>query len=227
LSEPGGGDRRDHLRAIVAAIGADLEGANGAREEALPACRRAIRAAGSSIRAVHRLDATAAAALAAESEAAVRDAQRALVPFPALAHAGFLHDAEKEYVEARAVAALVAGEPVPGPGPDELSVSPTAWMRGVAEAASELRRHLLDRLREGDLDRGEALLAAMDDVYDALVTVDYPDALTNGLRRTLDSLRAVLERSRGDVTTTVLQTRLQRAIESGGGVVGGEDRPLP
>jgi translin len=226
LSEPGGGDRRDHLRAIVAAIGADLEGANGAREEALPACRRAIRAAGSSIRAVHRLDAAAAAALAAESEAAVRDAQRALVPFPALAHAGFLHDAEKEYVEARAVAALVAGEPVPGPGPDELSVSPTAWMRGVAEAASELRRHLLDRLREGDLDRGEALLAAMDDVYDALVTVDYPDALTNGLRRTLDSLRAVLERSRGDVTTTVLQTRLQRAIESGGGVVGGEDRPL-
>ncbi len=210
----------------MAAIGADLEGANGAREEALPACRRAIRAAGSSIRAVHRLDAAAAAALAAESEAAVRDAQRALVPFPALAHAGFLHDAEKEYVEARAVAALVAGEPVPGPGPDELSVSPTAWMRGVAEAASELRRHLLDRLREGDLDRGEALLAAMDDVYDALVTVDYPDALTNGLRRTLDSLRAVLERSRGDVTTTVLQTRLQRAIEAGGEVVGGEDRPL-
>ena len=210
----------------MAAIGADLEGANGAREEALPACRRAIRAAGSSIRAVHRLDAAAAAALAAESEAAVRDAQRALVPFPALAHAGFLHDAEKEYVEARAVAALVAGEPVPGPGRDELSVSPTAWMRGVAEAASELRRHLLDRLREGDLERGEALLAAMDDVYDALVAVDYPDALTNGLRRTLDSLRAVLERSRGDVTTTVLQTRLQRAIEAGGEVVGSDDRPL-
>jgi translin len=217
LSDPGGGDRRDHLHAIVADIGTDLHGANGAREQALPACRRAIRAAGSSIRAVHRLDTAAAAALAAESEAAVRDAQRALIPFPALAHAGFLHDAEKEYVEARAVAALVAGDPVPGPGPAGLAVSPTAWMRGVAEAASELRRHLLDRLREGELERGEALLAAMDDVYDALVTVDYPDALTNGLRRTLDSLRAVLERSRGDVTTTVLQTRLQRAIESGSG----------
>jgi translin len=86
-------------------------------------------------------------------------------------------------------------------------------MRGVAEAASELRRHLLDRLREGNVERGESLLAAMDEVYDALVVVDYPDALTNGLRRTLDALRAVLERSRGDVTTTVLQTRLQRAIE--------------
>ena len=87
-------------------------------------------------------------------------------------------------------------------------------MRGLAEAASELRRHLLDRLRDGEVDQGEALLAAMDEVYDALVTVDYPDALTSGLRRTLDALRAVLERSRGDVTTTVLQTRLQRAIEA-------------
>ena len=109
----------------------------------------------------------------------------------------------------------MAGERVPGPG--ELRVGPTAWMRGLAEAASELRRHLLDRLREGDLERGEALLDRMDDVYGALVVVDYPDAVTNGLRRTLDSLRAVLERSRGDVTTTVLQARLQRAIESSAG----------
>ena len=83
----------------------------------------------------------------------------------------------------------MAGAPVPGP--DALAVSPTAWMRGAAEAASELRRHLLDRLREGDLDRGESLLQAMDDVYATLVVVDYPDALTNGLRRTLDALRAV------------------------------------
>ena len=87
-------------------------------------------------------------------------------------------------------------------------------MRGLAEAASELRRHLLDRLRDGDLEQGEQLLARMDDVYDALVVVDVPDALTGGLRRTLDALRAVLERTRGDVTTTVLQVRLQRALEA-------------
>ena len=89
-------------------------------------------------------------------------------------------------------------------------------MRGVAEAASELRRHLLDRLRAGEVRRAEELLGRMDDVYDALVVVDYPDALTGGLRRTLDALRAVLERSRGDVTTSALQLRLQQAIERGG-----------
>jgi translin len=206
------GDARARLDAVIASIDDALGAANQAREAALPACRRAIRAAGSSIRAVHGLDPVRAGALAAESESAIREAQDLLAPFPALAQAGYLHDAEKEFVEARAVAALVAGEHVPGP--DELRVSPTAWMRGLAEAASELRRHLLDRLREGDLDLGEALLGRMDAVYAALVVVDYPDAVTNGLRRTLDALRAVLERSRGDVTTTVLQARLQRAIEA-------------
>ena len=135
----------------------------------------------------------------------------ALAPFPAVAHAGFLHDAEKEYVEARLTAALVAGGALPGP--DDLDVLAISWLRGLAEAASELRRHLLDRLRAGELDRGEDLLAAMDDVYDVLVTVDFPDAITGGLRRTVDALRAVLERTRGDVTTTVLQERLRAALE--------------
>jgi len=96
-------------------------------------------------------------------------------------------------------------------------VSASAWMRGVAEAASELRRHLLDRLGLGDVACGESLLAAMEEVYDALVVVDYPDALTNGLRRPLDALRAVLERTRDDVAATVLQTRLQQAIEGHAG----------
>jgi translin len=195
----------------VEAIQDELDAANRAREVGLSACRRVIRASGSSIRAVHRLDDAEAGRLAGEAEAALREAQEALVPYPVLQFAGFLHDAEKEYVEARVTAALVAGDPVPAPL--ELHVDPTSWMKGIAEAASELRRHLLDRLRGGDLAKGEDLLAAMDDVYDALVVVDYPDALTLGLRRTLDALRAVLERTRGDVTTTVLQSRLRAAIE--------------
>lgn len=170
-----------------------------------------IRASASSIRAVHRREPDRAAALREEARAALAEAVEALSPHPAVYHAGFLHDAAKEYVEACCTAALVAGEPVPSP--DDLGVEGPAWLNGVAEAASELRRHLLDRLREGDLEAGETLLAAMDDVYDALVAVDLPDALTGGLRRTVDQLRAVLERTRGDVTTTVLQMRLQASLE--------------
>jgi translin len=204
-------ERRDELAAQVDGIRAGLDDANRGREVGLAACRRVIRASGSAIRAVHRQEWDRFEALAGEAESALREAQQALQPFPPVAHAGFLADAEREYAEARMTAALVRGDAVPSVG--DVGVSPVAWMKGLAEAASELRRHLLDRLREGHLDVGEELLRTMDDVYDVLVAVDYPDALTPGLRRTLDALRAVLERSRGDVTTTVLQTRLQRAIE--------------
>jgi translin len=123
---------------------------------------------------------------------------------------GPLHDAAKEYAEARLTAAMVARSPLPSAG--DLQVPAAAWLNGLAEAASELRRHLLDRLREGDLSQSEALLATMDEAYGLLVTMDYPDAVSGGLRRTTDALRAVLERTRGDLTTTLLQSRLQTAL---------------
>lgn len=207
----GSPSRHDELLASVDGARAALAEANRAREVGLAACRQVIRASGSSIRMVHRLDVGAAKALADEAEAALREAQTALAPYPMVAYAGFLHDAEKEFVEARLTMVLVEGLPLPGP--EALSVHPASWLRGLAEAASELRRHLLDRLRDGELQRGEELLAVMDDVYDVLVTVDFPDAITGGLRRTVDALRAVVERTRGDVTTTVLQTRLREALE--------------
>jgi translin len=203
--------RGDELTELISPIRSRLDDSHQARERGLAASRRVIRLSGSSIRAVHRLDPSRAAAVADEAEEALREAQAALDPFPAVAHAGFLHDSSKEYAEARLTAALVAGDPLPSA--DALGVEPTAWLRGLAEAASELRRHILDRLRAGAQDRAEELLGTMDDVYDALVGIDYPDALTNGLRRTVDGFRAVLERTRGDVTTTALQMRLQRALE--------------
>jgi len=204
--------RRAELQQLVGDASASLVQANEAREIGLAACRRVIRSSGSAIRLVHRLDFDQASDVIGEAERSLRDAQRALAQHPAVAYAGFLTDAEKEFVEATLTLALVKGETLPSAA--DLDVMPPSWLKGLAEAASELRRHLLDRLRAGDLQRGEDLLEVMDDAYDALVLVDFPDAITGGLRRTLDALRAVLERTRGDVTTTVLQTELRKAIES-------------
>lgn len=204
---PGGSD----LGPLVEAARADLAQVNSAREAGLAACRRTIRAAGSAIRAVHRLDPERAGRLTADCEEALREAQAALRPFPAVASAGFLHDAEKEYAEAVLTRALIDGSPLP----DHLSldVGVPAWLNGLAEAASELRRHLLDRLRRDETATAETLLAAMEDVYEQLVGIDFPDAVTGGLRRTADALRAVLERTRSDVTTTSIQLRLRAALE--------------
>jgi translin len=201
---PGLGEAAEEARSTLAA-------AHAARETALRACRTVIQCAGKSIRATHRGETDAAITLAVEAHTALSGAQEALLAFPAVAGAGFLHDAEKEYAEAVLFACLVAGEQVPTPL--EVGVGPAAWLNGLAEAASELRRHTLDTLRAGDLTRAEAVLGLMDEVYGVVVTIDFPDAVTGGLRRTTDAYRAVLERTRSDLTTTMIQARLQASVE--------------
>ena len=125
---------------------------------------------------------------------------------------GPLHDAKKELAEAWCTLALVRDDPLPTPE-EHLASTSAPYCNGLAEAASELRRQLLDRLRAGELARAEELMSAMDEIYSLLVTIDYPDGVTGGLRRTTDALRAVLERTRGDLTTAMVAARLQAAIE--------------
>ena len=192
-----------------------LDAKHKAREVVIAAARQAIQSSAASIRAAHRGefdDARRLAAVAGEHVAAANDA---VAGHPEVAYTGPLLDARKEYVEASLTLAFITDADLPLP--DALGVEPAEYLNGMAEAASELRREVLDLLRAGNVERAEELLAAMDEVYSVLVTIDYPDAVTHGLRRTTDALRAVLERTRGDLTTTIVATRLQAAIESQSG----------
>lgn len=210
-SEHGGDD--DLFEGLSSAVRAQLDEVHHAREVALPACRRAIRASGLAIRAVHLRHHDRWEERIAEARRELEVAQEALRPFPEVSAAGFLHDAEKEVAEAHLCAALVEGEPLPGW--DAVGVRLPAWLNGLAEAASEVRRFVLDRLRDGELDGTERLFSAMETTCDMLATVDYPDAITGGLRRSVDALRAVVERTRADLTTTLIQERLQQSLKGG------------
>ena len=130
---------------------------------------------------------------------------------PLCFHAGFVHDAQKEYAEASVTLALVDGRPLPAP--EQLGVQGPAYLHGLSEAVGELRRYLLDALRRGAIEQCESVLSQMDDIYSMLVTVDYPDAMTGNLRRSTDAARAILERTRGDYTLAVQQERLARRLE--------------
>jgi translin len=189
-----------------------LESKHKARETTLAACRKMIQACAASIRAVHREEYETAEELSAQAAAHLAEAMAAVEQHKDIRHAGFVHDASKEYAEARMTLAFVRGDPLPTA--DELGVEVQAFLNGMAEAASELRRYILDLLRRGRPERGEELLGYMDEVYSLLVTIDFPDAMTGGLRRTTDALRGVLERTRGDLTMTLLQSRLLEGIES-------------
>lgn len=196
-------------QAVDAAI-VQLDATNRARETALTTSRSLIRQCANTIRAIHRHEWQEADQLISGAAEIAARLLTLLEPYPALLHAGYTQDAFKEYAEACITRALVENASLPSAA--ELRVEPAAYLNGLAEAASELRRFLLDSLRRGETRDSERLLAAMDDVYSLLVTVDYPDAVTGGLRRTTDALRAVLERTRGDLTTTLRQEQLIAAL---------------
>jgi translin len=190
------------------------------RDRALGEGRQITRLAANSIRATHRGQIAEAERLLAEARERMTILKEELRPYPGIYWAGYVQDAMKEAAEAAITLAVVADRPLPEP--HELGVEDAAYLNALAEAASELRRQVLDRLRETDLDRAEELLGVMDDIYAALVTVDFPDAITGGLRRTTDALRAVLERTRGDVTMAATQGRVERALrEALGGEISG------
>jgi translin len=200
----------DILDAIGDRIRLHLEEKNGARDRALQTSRSLIRNCAHAIRAVHRDERPQARQAIDEARRLFESLRSELASFPDLYHAGYAQDALKEYSEANIVYALVGGETLPDP--DTLGVEYAAFLCGLGEAAGELRRRTLDILRRDDIGEAERLLGAMDDIYDLLVTIDFPDALTGNLRRITDMVRGVVERTRGDLTTTYQQQTLKAAL---------------
>ncbi len=202
--------RLPNLEAITERIRDTLNAKNAARDLALDRSRELTRLCANAIRAAHRSEFGAAEELLDAAHAAATAMVDDLVSYHDLYHAGYTQDALKEYAEANITVALVQGHELPEP--EQLGVEPAAYLNGLGEAAGELRRYALDALRRGDIATAEAMLLAMDEIYDILVTIDYPDALTGGLRRTTDMVRGVLERTRGDLTVAVRQQKLEAAL---------------
>lgn len=200
----------DNLEEITGRLRERLNARDQAREKMLPLCRDAIRYCSQTIRAVHRQESAPAAEQLQKARELINEAEKAVADSPELAGAGMIRDAHKEYAEASITLALVNGQLLPEP--EALGVDAAAYLNGMGEAVGEIRRYLLDGMRRGDLTRGEELLGIMDDIYSMLVTMDYPDAVTGGLRRTTDMVRGVLERTRSDLTLAIRQQELEKKL---------------
>jgi translin len=205
---------RPDLAPLSEAVRAVLDDKYRARETGLTNSRKVIRLSANAIRALHRNEKERAEELMDEARELLLEANLALDAHPDVRFAGFVNDAAKEYSEARLTAALIAADPLPLP--TDLGVGAAPYLNGLGEAVGELRRRLLDTLRAGDLAGAEGLLEAMDAIYELLADLDYPDGMTGGLRRTTDVARALIERSRSDLTTTAVQERLRIRLEEAG-----------
>jgi translin len=201
----------DKLDAIGDRIQDFLEAKNAARDRALKLSRTVIRHCSLAIRAVHREEDELVDQHLRKAREQLASLGSELEQYPDLYHAGYTQSALKEFAEANIVYSLLRGDALPDPG--DLEVEYAAYLGGLSEAAGELRRRVLDILRHDRLEEAERLMEAMDEIYDLLVTIDFPDAITHGLRRKTDMVRGVVERTRGDLTTSRQQRELQAALE--------------
>ena len=199
-----------HLSQIGTAVIDELTQRNRDREPALSVSREVLRFSANAIRAVHRGDFDDARELIAKGAARLQDAEHIRMSSPQIFNAGFMNDARKEFTEANVTLAVISGADIPTPG--DLGVDAAAYINGMAEVIGELRRYILDALRREEVGRCQELMDLMDEIYGVLVTVDFPEAVTGGLRRNTDAMRGVLKRTRGDLTMALRQHRLEARL---------------
>ncbi len=198
------------LEAIEEKIRQNFISKNAARDAALAKSRELIRYCSLSIRATHRGEHDEAVKLLGRAGEIAAAMKQDVSAYADLYFTGYVQDSLKEFAEANIVHALITGNQIPDP--EAIGVDYAAYLNGLGEAAGELRRYTLDIIRKGELERSEQTLQAMDDIYSMLVTMDFPDALTGGLRRTTDMVRGVLERTRGDLTVAWRQEKLEERL---------------
>ena len=196
-------DSIDKIRSV-------LDARFAAREKGITGSRKVIRASANGIRALHRGEWDKAAGLIGEAGALLDEINHTSADHSEIRHAGFVSDAAKEYAEARITEAIFKNEPVPTF--EDLGIDPVPYLHGLGEAVGEMRRHMLDLLRDEKITEAEETLAEMDDIVDMLAAFDYPDGMTKSLRRTTDVSRSLVERSRSDLTVTVVQERLREDL---------------
>ena len=203
-------DRPEELKAVADKARAFFVQKHAARERALQLSRGTIQLSANTIRSAHRGEYDEARRLLDSARDLVAEMKEIQKTHPDVYYTGFVQDAQKEYVEANSTLAFITGAVLPTP--EELGISHAPYLNGLGEAIGEMRRYLLDSLRRGDASRCEELLDLMDHIYTELFTMDFPEAITGGLRRTTDAMRGLLERTRGDLTTALGQQSLERRL---------------
>ncbi|MBE0670698.1 MAG: haloacid dehalogenase [Anaerolineales bacterium] len=198
------------LEKISEQIRKNFDARTAARDNALAQARQLTRACSLAIRAVHRDETDTMDTHLQEARKLANTLRDSLASYPDLFYAGYTQDALKEFVEANVTCALIRNEPLQTP--EDLVVEPATYLNGLAEVVGELRRRTMDILRHGYSPEVERLLGYMDEIYSIMVTMDYPDAITNGLRRQTDLARGIIEKTRGDITFSLRGEHLEQAI---------------
>lgn len=198
------------LNDLAGTMLASFESKDSAREEALSISREVVRFCSAAIRSVHRGDGPKAERLMDEAHESLEKIHNILRDHQDIRYAGFIDVAEQEYAEARSVYSITTRHEILTP--EEIGVDLVNYLSGLGDTTGELRRHILDLIRQGRSEEGEYFLDVMEEIYHLLMLFDYPEAITRGLRRKSDLARSMLERTRGDLTNAMEMSKVEASL---------------
>ncbi|MCM8759485.1 MAG: haloacid dehalogenase [Candidatus Omnitrophica bacterium] len=182
-----------------------------AREQSLKLSREVTRLSSRAIKKLHQQNYDEAQKLLEQATTLLISARQAVIKFPEVQYAGFLHNAEKELIEGLIFFKILKDNSIFIPDFD--AFDRISFLHGLCEAMGELRRNILDRIRKDQVEDLENMLSLMDDVYYFVSCFDYPDVITRNLRRVLDVLRSTVEKTRADITLTLQQKSLEKKLQ--------------
>ncbi|WP_457619607.1 hypothetical protein [Methanopyrus sp.] len=200
-----------NLRETIEDIRGELDALDEARDEAQVVLRDLHKLSSEAVYEVHRGNLEEARRRLDEAAELVSKLHDLLGDFPELLRTGFAENHLQEYAEAEILYSIV--KDLRAPSPEEINVSPRAYLLGLLDAVGELRRIVVDALREGDLDRAEEFLGIMEEIYSLTMTFDYPRSVVPNLKRKQDVARSLLEKTRSEVTIAGKTEELKRALE--------------
>jgi translin len=200
------------IKNIIEHIREELEEKDKAREQGITLSREVVRNCRVAMQHVHKMELERAYSMIQTARENMEKMNLVLKDQPDLYYGGFVEHAQQEFTECSVIYALVSGKGIPQP--EELKVEPVAYLNGLGDVGGEIKRHILDLIRNGMLDDGERYLNIMEELYTGLMLFDYPDAMTHGLRAKTDRLRLLLEIARGELTAAVRQQKLEMAMQA-------------
>lgn len=204
------------LEEISIRIRNNLELKDRIREEGLKISREIVRECRTASFALHGKNFEKASNSIEAAGKALKKLEARFEGHADIYHAGFVEHAQQEYSEVAVLYSLLKdeGKAQNLPSPDELGVEYAAYLNGLGDVVGELRRHILDLIREESFEKAEVFLGVMENIHETIMDFDYPDAITGGLRRKTDVSRSLIEKTRGDVVNAIQQKKLELAMKS-------------
>ncbi|MEM3670336.1 MAG: hypothetical protein QW767_01140 [Thermoprotei archaeon] len=175
------------------------------RQKVTDTCLQIIEACGESVSHIHRNERALSDSKLLEARKLIGLVRQMVKRHPSSARLAIVRDAMCEYVEASCLRSVVTVGSVPSY--KSFNVEPDEYLLGLADLVGELRRLCFDLIRKDRLGDAESVFHKMEEVYELVISFEYPKQYVKGLRHKVDVDRRLLDDTRLILTQAYIAGR--------------------